>query len=275
MGRLRTLEPLRLRFLLSNDDGFRAPGLITMARHLKEIGDVTVVAPDRNRSGASNSLTLDNPIRLHAEAVDVYAVEGTPTDCVHLAITGLLDDEPDMVVSGINHGANLGDDITYSGTVAAALEGVVLGVPAIAVYQQANHGEMDFRAGSAWGHEDFEQVAQVVARMVESLDDVPMPPGTLLNVNAPAGRAQGVCACRQGKRDYGDRMELTEEEGGRRRYRIYSEAPGYHDEEGTDFAAIGNNEISVTPVHLELTDDASLQELCSWGVESLLEDGLK
>jgi 5'-nucleotidase len=170
---------------------------------------------------------------------------------------GLIDSPPELIVSGINHGANLGDDITYSGTVAAALEGIMLGIPALAV--------------SLVGGRDFEPLARFVARMVDELDDVPMPAGTLLNVNGPAGDVNGARACRLGKRVYNDKMELTEEgEGGRRRYRLYGEEPSYEHEQGTDFAAIAEGLIAVTPIHFDLTDQAGVEELAGFDLERLM-----
>jgi 5'-nucleotidase len=265
-----------VKVLLVNDDGITATGLNVMRQALLDLPDVelSVIAPDSNRSATARSITIHHP--LWVEEVEFgdgstgFATDGTPVDCVRFATLGLIESVPELIVSGINHGANLGDDITYSGTVAAALEGVVLGVPAIAVSQQADHGAMDFRAGRRWEREDFEPVAAFVARLVEELRDVPVPEGTLLNVNAPAGAPRGVCACRLGKRDYGDKMELTEEEGGRRRYHIYSEDPGFHDEEGTDFAAIGDGLIAVTPLHFDLTDRAGIEQLAGFDLEGLL-----
>ena len=175
---------------------------------------------------------------------------------MRFAELGLLGEPPELIVSGINHGANLGDDITYSGTVAAALEGIMLGIPAVAV--------------SLSGGLDFEPLARFVARIVGELDDVPMPGGTLLNVNGPAGELRGARACRLGKRIYNDEMELTEEEGGRRRYRIYGEVPGYQHEDGTDFAAIADGLIAVTPLHFDLTDQAGVEELAGFDLERLL-----
>ena len=154
--------------------------------------------------------------------------------------------------------------------MAAALEGIVLGIPAIAVSQQAERGQVDFRAGRRWEPEDFEPSARFVARMVEELNHVPMPEGTLLNVNCPAGEVSGARACRLGKRIYRDRLELAEEEEGRRRYRIYGEAPGYHHEDGTDFAAIADGEIAVTPLHFDLTDQAGVEELSGFDLGRLL-----
>ncbi len=223
-----------MKVLLTNDDGVNASGLHAMRRALLDVAGVELatIAPDSNRSATARSITTREP--LWVEEVDLddgttaYATDGTPVDCVRFAALGLIEFEPELIVSGINHGSNLGDDITYSGTVAAALEGIVLGIPAIAVSQQAEPGQVDFRAGRQWEAEDFEPAARFVARMVEELEDVPMPEATLLNVNCPAGEIKGARACRLGKRIYRDRLELAEEEEGRRRYRIYGERPGYH-----------------------------------------------
>ena len=265
-----------MKVLLVNDDGITATGLNVMREALLELPgiDLAVIAPDSNRSATARSITIRHPLWVEevefGDGTTGYATDGTPVDCVRFAALGLIEFVPELIVSGINHGANLGDDITYSGTVAAALEGVVLGVPAVAVSQQADQGGMDFRAGSRWGREDFKPVAAFVARLVEGLEGMPIPEGTLLNVNAPAGRPRGVQACRLGKRDYRDQMELTEEEDGRRRYRIYSEEPGYHHEEGTDFAAIAEGLIAVTPLHFDLTDQAGIEQLAGFDLEGLL-----
>jgi 5'-nucleotidase len=265
-----------LKVLLVNDDGITATGLNVMRRALLEVPELelAVIAPDSNQSATARSITIRHPLWVEevefGDGTTGFATDGTPVDCVRFAALGLIEFVPELIVSGINHGANLGDDITYSGTVAAALEGVVLGIPAVAVSQQADHGEMDFRAGAGWRREDFEPVAAFVARLVEELDGVPIPDGTLLNVNAPAGRPGGVRACRLGKRDYRDQMELTEEDGGRRRYRIYSEMPSYHDEEGTDFAAIAEGKIAVTPLHFDLTDQTGIDQLAGFDLEGLL-----
>jgi 5'-nucleotidase len=191
-------------------------------------------------------------------------------DCVRFATLGLIEFEPELIVSGINHGANLGDDITYSGTVAAALEGIVLGIPAIAVSQQAYHGRMDSWQPAPWEKEHFAAAAAFVARMVEELQTVPMPDATLLNVNVPAGEVSGARACRLGKRIYHDELHLAEEEGGRRRYHIYGAEPGYHEEDGTDFAAVGDGCIAVTPVHFDLTDQAGIEALTGFDLDRLL-----
>jgi 5'-nucleotidase len=270
-----------MKVLLTNDDGIQATGLHAMRRALLEVPGVelAVIAPDSNRSATARSITTRSPLWVDEVELDDgttgYATDGTPVDCVRFAALGLIEFEPELIVSGINHGSNLGDDITYSGTVAAALEGIVLGIPAIAVSQQADHGEMDFRIGRAWEAENFASVAAFVARMVEELQDVPMPEGTLLNVNAPAGEIAGACACRLGKRIYRDSLELAEEQEGRRRYRIYGERPGYHPEEGTDFAAIADRQIAVTPLHFDLTDRAAVETLTSFDFDQLLVPAAK
>jgi 5'-nucleotidase len=251
-----------VRVLLTNDDGITATGLNALRRALLELPDVEleVIAPDSNRSATGRAVTLRDPIWVEevefGDGTTGFATDGTPVDCVRFASLGLTDSPPELIVSGINHGANLGDDITYSGTVAAALEGIMLGIPAIAVSLASGH--------------DFEPLARFVARMVDELDEVPMPNGTLLNVNGPGGQVKGACACRLGKRVYNDKMELTEEEGGRRRYRLYGQEPGYQHEDGTDFAAIADGLIAVTPIHFDLTDQAGVEELAGFDLERLL-----
>jgi 5'-nucleotidase len=252
-----------MRVLLTNDDGITATGLNVMRRVLLETPDVDleVIAPDSNRSATGRAVTLHDPIWVEevefGDGTSGFATDGTPVDCVRFASLGLIDEPPELIVSGINHGANLGDDITYSGTVAAALEGIMLGTPAIAV-SLAQPGR------------DFEALAAFVARMVEELEEVPMPAGTLLNVNGPPGEPKGACACRLGKRVYNDRMERTEEKDGRRRYRLYGQEPSYEHESGTDFAAIAEGLIAVTPLHFDLTDQAGIEELAGFDLERLL-----
>src|SRR4051794_1012096 len=217
-----------MKVLLTNDDGITASGLHAFRRALLDVPDIelAVIAPDSNRSAIGRGITTRDP--LYVEEVDFgdgtkgFATDGTPVDCVRFAWLGLVDFVPDLIVSGINHGVNLGDDITYSGTVAAALEGVVLGIPAIAA-SQASEGDMDSRFDDAF---DFEQAAAFVARLVQELEHVEIPVGTLLNVNAPVAPARGVRVARAGKRIYRDTMELVEEELDRRRYKIYGAFPG-------------------------------------------------
>ena len=257
-----------MKVLLTNDDGIEADGLQALRRALLAVPEVelAVVAPDGNRSAMARSITTRRP--LWVEEVDFgdgtvgYATDGTPVDCVRFAKLGLVEGfEADLIVAGINHGANLGDDITYSGTVAAALEGVVLGLPAIAVSQQSGARELDFRLGDAF---DFATAAAFVARVVGELDDVPLREGTLLNVNVPAGDPDGVEVTRLGKRIYRDELTLHESDPdrpARRRYWVYGDDPGYHDEPGTDLAAVAAGRIAVTPLHFDLTDTSGMDAL--------------
>ena len=265
-----------MKVLLTNDDGIEADGLQALRKALlRTIPDIelAVIAPDGNRSAMARSITTRRP--LWVQEVDFgdgtvgYATDGTPVDCVRLAKLGLIDGfEAEIVVSGINHGSNLGDDITYSGTVAAALEGVVLGLPAIAVSQQSRARELDFRLGRNF---DFTTAAQFTAKIVDELDDVPLQPGTLLNINVPGAEPQGVEVTRLGKRIYRDELKLTEEHEGRRRYWIYGDAPDYHDEEGTDLAAVAACRIAVTPIHFDLTDRTGMDALDLHDLARLLE----
>ena len=262
-----------MKVLLTNDDGIGAQGLNTLRRALLEAPGVelSVIAPDSNRSATARSITTHSP--LWVEEIEFedgstgFATDGTPVDCVRFAALGLVESEPELIVSGINHGTNLGDDITYSGTVAAALEGAVLGIPAIAISQQAIGGEMDFRAGRRY---EFKDAAAFTARLVEEIERVPLPAGTLLNVNVPWKKPNGARACRLGKRIYRDRLELTEEKGGRQRYWIYGQDAGFHEEEGTDFAAMSDGAIAVTPLHFDLTDTAGVEALSEFDLDRLL-----
>jgi 5'-nucleotidase len=263
-----------LRVLLTNDDGIDAAGLLALRRELAALEGVelAVIAPDGNRSATARSITFGRPLWVtevpFEDGSHGFACDGTPVDCVRLAALGLIDGfEPDVVVSGINHGANLGDDITYSGTVAAALEGVMLGLPAVAVSQQSKAGEMDFRLGEAF---DFTTAAAFAARVVDQLDDVPLPAGTLLNVNVPGGRPRGVEVARLGKRVYRDELLLVEEEDGRRRFRIYGDSPVHHDEPGTDLSAVASGHVAVTPLHFDLTAAHGLDELRAYDLARLL-----
>src|ERR1044072_7650460 len=232
-----------LRVLLTNDDGIHANGLQTLRRALVALEDVTVavIAPDANMSAAARSITTRRPPCVTEVPFDGrtkgYSCDGTPVDCVRLASLGLVEDfEPDLVVAGINHGSNLGDDITYSGTVAAALEGIVLGVPALAISQQSQAREMDFRLGDAF---DFETTAAFAARLVDQLDDLPLPAGALLNINVPAGDTDAVEVARLGKRIYRDALRLVDTDGdSRRRFRVYGDSPVHADHEGTDLAGV-------------------------------------
>jgi 5'-nucleotidase len=263
-----------LNVLLTNDDGIEADGLQAMRRALLALDDVrlAVIAPDGNRSAMARSITTRRPLWVEevpfADGTMGYATDGTPVDCVRLASLGIVEDfDADLVVAGINHGANLGDDITYSGTVAAALEGVVLGLPAIAVSQQSGARSLDYRFDGGFG---FAVAARFVARLVEQIEDVPLPSRTLLNVNVPAGEPSGVEVTSLGKRIYKDELKLEREEEHRRRYWIYGSDPGFHDEPGTDLAAIAAGRIAVTPIHFDLTDRPSLDALRRFDLEELL-----
>jgi 5'-nucleotidase len=255
-----------MKVLLTNDDGIEAQGLQTLRRALMRVPGIELVtiAPDGNRSAMARSITTTRPLWVEKVAFDDgtsgYATDGTPVDCVRLAKLGLVEGfEAELIVSGINHGANLGDDITYSGTVAAAFEGIILGLPAIAVSQQSAAREMDFRLGETF---DFKEGARFVARVVQEIDKVPLAQGTLLNVNCPAGDARGVQVTRLGKRIYRDELTLSDStESGRRRYWVYGRDHGFHDEPGTDLAAVAAGDIAVTPLHFDLTDAEGMDAL--------------
>ncbi|MDX1645458.1 MAG: 5'/3'-nucleotidase SurE [Thermoanaerobaculia bacterium] len=231
-----------LRLLLTNDDGVDAKGLRALAEALRSIGEVTVVAPDREQSATGHSLTLDRPLRLRELGEGVHAVDGTPTDCVNLAILWLMEEEPpDLVVSGINHGLNLGDDVTYSGTVSATFEGVLLGVPSIAFSQQLESGF------------SFERSAEIAARLVGRLLAEELPRDLLLNVNLPAASPRGVNLTKLGKRVYQQVIAEKKDPRGRRYFWIAG-TPEWQEEAGSDHEAISDDRVSVTPLHLDLTD---------------------
>ncbi|HEX7244035.1 MAG TPA: 5'/3'-nucleotidase SurE [Solirubrobacterales bacterium] len=263
-----------MRVLLTNDDGISAPGLQAARRALREIEgvEVGVIAPDSNRSATARSITTRSP--LSVEEIEFgdgdvgYATDGTPVDCVRFAELGLVGERPDLIVSGINHGANLGDDITYSGTVAAAFEGIVLGIPAVAFSQQSSGGGMGYVSGRF----DFGAVAPFAAQLVRRLIEAPMPEATLINVNCPAGEPRGIEVTRLGKRIYNDELKLVGEDGGRKHYEIYGWQPGYEEIEGTDLNAIAEKRISVTPIHFDLTDRGGLETLRGWGFEAMLAE---
>ncbi len=263
-----------MKVLLTNDDGIDAEGLQELRRALLRVPDIelVVIAPDGNRSAMARSITTRRPLWVQqidfGDGTHGYATDGTPVDCVRLATLGLVDGfNADLIVSGINHGTNLGDDITYSGTVAAAFEGILLGLPAIAVSQQSAAGTTDFRPDHQF---EFAAGAQFVARLVEEIDDVPLPAGTLLNINCPAEPADGVEIARLGKRIYRDELRLTGSGEDRSQYWIYGPDPGFHEEAGTDFAAIGDGRIAVTPLHFDLTDLAGMDALVTHDLARLL-----
>ncbi|MDQ6745517.1 MAG: 5'/3'-nucleotidase SurE [Actinomycetota bacterium] len=265
-----------MRVLLTNDDGIEAEGLQALRRALLGVRGVelAVVAPDGNRSAMARSITTRRP--LWVKEVDFgdgtvgYATDGTPVDCVRLARLGLIEGfKAELVVSGINHGSNLGDDITYSGTVAAALEAIVLGLPGIAVSQQSSALELDFTSGRGF---EFTAAATFVARVVAELEDVPLPGGTLLNINVPGADPHGVEVAKLGKRIYRDELSLVDEgSGGRRLYRIYGDASYERDETGTDLAAVAAGKIAITPIHFDLTDRDGLDALARYDLARLIQ----
>lgn len=263
-----------MRVLLTNDDGIAAPGLQALRRALVALEgiELAVIAPDSNRSATARSITTRSPLSVEEITFEDghvgYATDGTPVDCVRFAELGLGGGRPDLIVSGINHGANLGDDITYSGTVAAALEGIVLGIPAIALSQQSAGGGMGYVSGSF----DFTVAAGFTAGMVERLRTESMPEKTLININFPGVEVTGVEVTTLGKRIYNDRLKLLDEPDarGRSRYEIYGWKPGYEEAEGTDLSAIAAGRIAITPLHFDLTDHSGLERLRDWGLEGLL-----
>ena len=244
-----------MRILLSNDDGVNAKGIQVLQQALMAIAEVTTVGPDRNCSGASNSLTLLNPLRTQLLENGFIAVNGTPTDCVHLAISLLLDFTPDLVVAGINHGANLGDDVLYSGTVAAATEGRHLGLPAIAV-SLAGRDEQHFATA-----------AHVTVQVIRKLKSQPLPADQILNINVPAiplSELKGIQVTRLGRRHKAETMTSTTDPWGRKIYWYGSLGPELDAGEGTDFYAIANGYASITPLHVDMSAYKSMETLANW-----------
>ena len=244
-----------MRILLSNDDGYFAPGLKALADAMRSLGEVTVVAPDRNRSGASNSLTLDNPIRYHLTIEGFFSVTGTPTDCVHLATHRLMSVPPDIVLAGINNGANLGDDVIYSGTVAAAMEGRHLGYPSIAMSL----------VGPLCEH--YATAAVVARSLVKQLLTHPLEKNRILNVNVPdlpLAQIKGIQVTRLGHRHRADTIIPARDPKGRDVFWIGPPAEGDDSGEGTDFHAIEQGYVSVTPLHVDLTAYNSMKNVNDW-----------
>jgi 5'-nucleotidase len=244
-----------MRILLSNDDGYNAPGLLRLHEHLQRCHEVTVVAPDRNRSGASHSLTIFHPLRPQRQSEHVTSVDGTPTDCVHLALTALLETQPDMVVSGINHGANLGDDTLYSGTVAAAMEGRHLGYPAIAI------------SNVSINPQHLDTAARVALQLIERLAADPLPGDTILNVNVPDvpwEALRGYEVTRLGHRHRAEGMIPSQDPRGRTIYWIGSAGGEADCGPGTDFHAVGELRVSITPIVVDLTRHSLLERLRNW-----------
>ncbi|MDX1390966.1 MAG: 5'/3'-nucleotidase SurE [Rheinheimera sp.] len=244
-----------MRILLSNDDGVHAKGMQVLQKALSEFAEVTTVGPDRNCSGASNSLTLINPLRVQQMDNGFLSVNGTPTDCVHLAISQLLDFTPDLVVAGINHGANLGDDVLYSGTVAAATEGRHLGLPAIAV-SLAGRDE-----------EHFITAAHVTVQVIKQLKSQPLPADQILNINVPAvplSELKGIQVTRLGRRHKAETMTSSTDPWGRTIYWYGSLGPELDAGEGTDFYAVANGFASITPLQIDMSAYKSMDRLQQW-----------
>ncbi|MDE1982171.1 MAG: 5'/3'-nucleotidase SurE [Betaproteobacteria bacterium] len=244
-----------MHILLSNDDGYFSTGLAALAEAMAPLGKVTVVAPDAEKSGASNSLTLDRPLMVRRAPNGFYHVNGTPTDCVHMAVTGLLDITPGVIVSGINHGANMGDDTIYSGTVAAATEGYLLGIPSIAV-SLVSDGQ---------GH--FETAARVAADLVRQVQRKPLPQATLLNVNVPDipfDQVRGLKITRLGRRHKAEPVIKSVNPRGDPVYWVGAAGPAADAGEGTDFDAVANGWVSVTPLQVDLTHFQQLEPLQHW-----------
>ena len=244
-----------MRILLSNDDGYFSPGLAILADALGDLGDVTVVAPERDRSGASNSLTLDRPLIVRRSANGFLFVNGTPTDCVHLAVTGLLEQLPDMIVSGINVGANMGDDTLYSGTVAAATEGYLLGLPSIAVSLVGKQGR------------HYETAARVARDLGSRFVEKPIQRPVLLNVNVPDlpyEELRGIEVTRLGKRHKAEGVIKTTNPRGETVYWVGAAGAAADAGPGTDFHAVDNGRVSITPLQIDLTHQQQMPALKEW-----------
>ncbi len=244
-----------MRILISNDDGYFAPGLACLAEHLAKIAEIIVVAPERDRSGASNSLTLDRPLKLSRSDNGFYYVNGTPTDCVHLAVTGMLDQQPDMVVSGINSGANMGDDTVYSGTVAAATEGFLLGIPSIAVSMASKE------------FANYETAARVAADLVQRFARQKHSLPWLLNVNVPDvpyDQLQGIAVTRLGKRHRAEPVVKASNPHGETVYWVGAAGKAQDAGEGTDFHAVAQQRVSITPLQIDLTQYNQLDAVRGW-----------
>ena len=242
-----------MKILVSNDDGYLATGINVLTDALVDVADIVVVAPDRNRSAASNSLTLHDPLRVSKVAENRYRVNGTPSDCVHLALTGFLEEEPDLVVSGINHGANLGDDVIYSGTVAAAMEGRFLGFPTIAV--------------SLVGHQHFATAGRVAKELVERLSRHSLPSDIILNVNVPDRPYEeltGIVTARLGFRHKAEPVVKSTDPHGRTIFWVGPAGPGQDSGAGTDFHAVQQGAVAVTPLKVDLTRHEALPQIEEW-----------
>jgi 5'/3'-nucleotidase len=244
-----------MRILISNDDGYHSTGIAILAEHLAKIADITVVAPESNRSGASNSLTLDRPLSVRKAHNGFFYVNGTPTDCVHLALTGLMQEMPDLVISGINDGANMGDDTIYSGTVAAAMEGYLLSIPSIAI-SMSQHNAKNFETGA-------KIAVELVQHYLENRIEAPI----LLNVNVPDipyEQLKGTVVTRLGKRHKAEAVIELMTPRGEKVYWVGAAGQPNDGGEGTDFYAVSNNQVSITPIRADLTKHEQLSTLKNW-----------
>jgi len=244
-----------MKILLSNDDGYFAPGLNILAEHIGKFADITVVAPERNRSGASNSLTLDRPLSVKKAANGFFYVNGTPTDCVHIALTGLMEVLPDMVISGINDGANMGDDTIYSGTVAAAMEGYLLGIPSIAISMSQHNST------------HFETAARIAVELVLHYQKNGFQSPTLLNVNVPDipyDELQGRVITRLGKRHKAEPVIQLKTPRNETVYWVGAAGQPNDGGEGTDFHAVASNKVSISPIQVDLTNHSQLNDIKGW-----------
>ncbi len=244
-----------MKILISNDDGYFAPGLNILAEHIAKIADITVVAPERNRSGASNSLTLDRPLSVKTAANGFFYVNGTPTDCVHIALTGLMDTMPDMVISGINDGANMGDDTIYSGTVAAATEGYLLGIPSMAISMSQHNSTY------------FESAAKVAVELIKNFQRNGFKTPTLLNVNVPDipyEALKGRVVTRLGKRHKAEPVIQLKTPRNEIMYWVGPAGQPNDGGEGTDFYAVANHQVSISPIQVDLTRHGQLAEIKDW-----------
>ncbi|MEN9528092.1 MAG: hypothetical protein RLY56_2043 [Pseudomonadota bacterium] len=249
-----------MKILVSNDDGYRAPGIVALRQALTGLAELTVVAPERNHSGASNALTLESPLRVTNYEPEAYFVSGTPTDCVHLAISGLFDFEHDMVVSGINNGENLGDDVLYSGTVAAAIEGRFLGLPTVAF-------SLRRPAAGASGEMDYTAAARVARLVVERLLAKPLDRNMILNVNIPSrpyAELRGFRATRLGHRHRAEKITRAMDPRGREVIWVGQAGEGQDDGPGTDFHAVAEGYVSITPLQVDLTRHSEIATVERW-----------
>ena len=263
-----------VRILVTNDDGVDAPGILALRQAVDSLGEVFVIAPDTNRSAIGRGITIHDPLVVDevqmADGTPAFSISGTPVDCVRLGALGLIGDPPDVVVSGANLGLNLGDDVTYSGTVAAALEGVMLGIPAIAVSQDALGGGSG--PGLAY---DFSAVTAFAAKLVPFACQRRFPRHVIFNVNGPGvapADIKGAKVTRLGRRVYDDTLTLEGESGSKKHYRIYGEPMSHDQQPGTDLSAIDDGLVSVTPLHFDLTDIDGMDEMERWEISGLLDD---